>query len=199
VTTVRLIDVIKIHQGPGEVLDLVDNPGDAKGCQKFWSLLLWLAVKDRATEVRYEQTSGEWTLRYRIHTKLHPLVPPPDLISRELVAGFRQMVDPAESYSGTISLLRRRPKTTTGRTTDVAFVLKIDEALVGAWASIDESANSPSLVVRLFPGEEAAQRAHEIGPYLMELNRHPLFDAGLDAADEDRPEAGSTTNGTAKL
>jgi type IV pilus assembly protein PilB len=56
-------------------------------------LVLLLAVKDRATEVRFRATDADCTLSYQVDGKFHDLVPPPGHVAKNIINAIKVMAD----------------------------------------------------------------------------------------------------------
>lgn len=74
-----LVEPAKILLGLPGTFDLCDerNNNDSKPMVKLLTLVFLLAVKDRATEVRFEPGADQYRLRYRCDGVFYDMMPPP--------------------------------------------------------------------------------------------------------------------------
>src|SRR5262249_40216953 len=71
--------------------------------RRIWSLVILLAIKDGAEEVRYEPSGEGRVLSYKIHGKEYELVPPPRFLAASLLEDMKAM----SRWRGLRSLLAR--------------------------------------------------------------------------------------------
>jgi len=72
------------HDGPFRWPD----PGDVKGHSKvlqYVDAILAQAVRDHATEIRFEPLAGGLTVWYLFEGKLYEFIPPPDRLAHEVL------------------------------------------------------------------------------------------------------------------
>lgn len=58
---------------------------DIQPVRKLWAMVLMLALKDKASEVRYEPWRNKDTLRYRVGGVYYEMIPPPRSLASEMV------------------------------------------------------------------------------------------------------------------
>lgn len=74
---------------------------------KFWGMVILLALRDRASEVRYEPSRGDRSLTYRVDGMDRDMVPPPLHMVQELLEALLEVSRPRGVRAFVVRTLRR--------------------------------------------------------------------------------------------
>jgi hypothetical protein len=83
----------KMDTNPVDLEQILNDPL-LDACRKLWAMFITLAIKDGATEFRYEPWRKKGTLRIAIQGKEYEMVPPPSSLAAEMVKAIYQMSVP---------------------------------------------------------------------------------------------------------
>jgi hypothetical protein len=141
----------------------IDDATAAEGLspvRKLLYLVLLLAVKDRATEVRFEPASDRWELRYRVAGTVYDMVPPPRFLRIDAeaarLAGLRWWRHPWLALHALVARIRRRPCTLHA---EVRLVIADHEVPVKVRIARPATAN---VVIELSENESAVEAAQRL-------------------------------------
>jgi hypothetical protein len=158
----------------GKILD--DPLADA--CKKLWAIVLLLAMKDRATEVRYEPWRPEGALRYKVDGVYYDMVPPPSHIAPGLINAIHDFCHPRPDSWRTRLARRLRAWANHLDPQDSAYVTdEFFDAQIVAGASVPIRATMPpaaeprnGIVLELTPDPLIGEHAREFFAHWRERN-----------------------------
>jgi type II secretory ATPase GspE/PulE/Tfp pilus assembly ATPase PilB-like protein len=78
---------------PVHEIALLQAISERTAVQAFVDMVLLLAIKDKATEVRFRATDVECTLSYQVDGNFHDLVPPPGHVAKKIINVIKVMAD----------------------------------------------------------------------------------------------------------
>lgn|GEM_PF-6564748 len=137
-------------------IDLARQAQTDDAAQRFWALVLLVAVKDGASEVRFVPKRGKGRLTYKIEGTEYDLLPPPRFLMADIERAARQMLCPQTLWSRLTDCFgRARRPAYTG-----TFSAKVGEHRVTVKGAAD--ADQARVVLKLAPSPSmvtAAQTA----------------------------------------
>lgn len=178
----RVVDLHEMAGHPPSFDEIRQAPDHASAIRALWVMVFLVAIKDRASELRFEPERGEDCLRYRIGEELYPLAPPPMYHSPRLIRELYRLIRPNNLSSRLARLFNpRNPHGGRRPFERIVFLLTVQDALVGGAATISRSPQSPSIVVALFSDEVASRRASESLRLCIDELNYPSHESELGA------------------
>jgi hypothetical protein len=136
-----------------QIVDLDRYVSGSRPVQKFWGLVLSLAVRDGATDVRFDPACGRDRLSYVVDGERHSLVPPAKSLREEIVRGAVEMLRPPQ-WPGIARWFRPAES---AAPQEGCLALRIGGQEIAATLAVDPAASTVAL--RLLPRDPAAAAA----------------------------------------
>lgn len=118
--------------------------------RKIWLMVMLMAIKNRATSLRYEPERGENSLLYVAGGREHLMAPPPEHLRERLVEDIELLVAPSSEPAGSslTRLIKRKPAHDETLPRKWLVELEIGEQVVDAIMTIWPTENGRSVQVR---------------------------------------------------
>jgi type IV pilus assembly protein PilB len=81
------------NRGESIDLDELKELADSNPVKKLLNLVLWQAIKDKASDIHFEPFEEEYKMRYRIDGVLYEMVPPPKHIAMAIASRIKVMAN----------------------------------------------------------------------------------------------------------
>jgi hypothetical protein len=146
--------------------------------RKFWSIVLSLAIRDKASEVRLEPQKDGYSLRYRVDGTLIDMVPPPTSLLTVITAEIRTLAGLGASLPFLRDRLRRFPFLPLGRSRSGILCIRIGEVSLQVRVFIQPTRNGECVVLEIPDDPMAPTHANATLQRL--LIREPAPDTGIN-------------------
>ncbi len=132
---------------------------------RLWAFVLLLAVKDKATQVRFAPGQGERALTYTFEGVEYAMVPPPAEMGPSLIEAARRLPCP-QGWRTLLARLVGRWKDPMAQTS-ASFQIGLKGLFTQGSLFVDVPAAPQAVTIRLQPDTAVAERAKELLVSLM--------------------------------
>jgi type IV pilus assembly protein PilB len=148
---------------PVHEIALVEPLDERSAVRALVDMVLLLAVKDKASEIRFQPTDVECKLRYQIGGTLHDMVPAPVHVAKKIINVIKVMAD--LDFAS-----RDRPK-------ERWIHLKVGNYLETVQVLIQQGEKYEEAIIRLLPPIQASEEAKMLMKSFVERRRLQTLDA----------------------